>query len=169
MKIQVSELRTDRRWRATTGLSQEQFKKLLVGFKEAYWTIYNQSVKERQAYSRKDCTLPGEEELLLFTLFSLKSGLTYDLIGVVCGMDTSNVKRNQALGLKVLHHVLKMMGQAPKRNFLTVKEFEAYFSGVNDLIMDGTEQRIQRPTDSAIQKEYYSGKKNAYDKVDGDQ
>ena len=98
MKIQVSELRTNRRWRATTGLSQQQFEKLLVHFKKAYQAIYHKSVQERQASSRKDCTLASEEELLLFVLLSLKSGLTYDLIGVVCGMEAANAKRNQELG-----------------------------------------------------------------------
>jgi hypothetical protein len=169
MKIQVSDLRTERRWRAATGLSEEQFVKLLLGFKEAYRTLYHQSVKERQAVSRKKCTLPSEEELLLFTLFSLKSGLTYDLIGVVCGMEASNVKRNQALGLKVLLRAWEIAGHAPKRQFLTVKEFETYFSEVKELILDGTEQRIQRPTDRVTQKDFYSGKKNPYDKIDGDQ
>jgi len=39
--------------------------------------------------------IANEEELLLFTLFSLKSGLTYDVLGIVCGMNGSNAKRNQ--------------------------------------------------------------------------
>jgi hypothetical protein len=40
-------------------------------------------------------------ELLLFTLLSLKSGLTLDLLGLMCGMDGSNVKRNQLIGLEI--------------------------------------------------------------------
>ena len=43
-------------------------------------------------------SLQSEEELLYFTLFSLKCGLTYDLLGLVCGMDGSNAKRNQEIG-----------------------------------------------------------------------
>ena len=168
MKIQVSELRTNRRWRATTGLSQQQFEKLLVHFKKAYQAIYHKSVQERQASSRKDCTLASEEELLLFVLLSLKSGLTYDLIGVVCGMEAANAKRNLELGLGVLHKALTETGHAPKRKFLTVKEFEEYFQAIEELIIDGTEHRIQRPTDQITQKEGYSGKKNTYAQVDGD-
>jgi hypothetical protein len=51
-------------------------------------------------------TLTSEEELLFFTLFSLKAGFTYDLSGFVSGMDAANAKRNQQLGLDVLQHTL---------------------------------------------------------------
>jgi hypothetical protein len=51
------------------------------------------------------CSTPycinNKEELLLFTLLSLKSGLTLDLLGLMCGMDGSNVKRNQLIGLEI--------------------------------------------------------------------
>lgn len=39
------------------------------------------------------------------------------------------------------------------------EEFEAYFSDEDILIIDATEQRIVRPTDSIDQKDNYSGKK----------
>ena len=45
--------------------------------------------------------IKNEENLLLFTLFSLKSGLTYDVLGFVCGMNDSNAKRNQTVGLDI--------------------------------------------------------------------
>jgi hypothetical protein len=32
----------------------------------------------------------------------LKSGLTYDLLGLLCGMDMSNVQRNQEIGIRIL-------------------------------------------------------------------
>jgi hypothetical protein len=47
----------------------------------------------------------------------------------------------------------------PKRNLLTVKDFESFFKDEKDLIFDATEQRIQRPADYEQQKESYSGKK----------
>ena len=47
----------------------------------------------------------------------------------------------------------------PKRNLLTIKEFEEFFKDEKDLIIDATEQRIQRPSDNEMQKETYSGKK----------
>ena len=40
------------------------------------------------------------------TLFSLKSGLRYDVLGLVCGMDKSTAKRNQDVGLEILGKTL---------------------------------------------------------------
>jgi hypothetical protein len=90
---------------------------------------------------------------------SLKSGLTYDLLGLLCGMDASNAQRNQDTGLRVLQQTLKLTGDLPKRNFLNVEEFEAYFANTDTLIIDATEQRTVRPSEPTEQKSHYSGKK----------
>jgi len=47
----------------------------------------------------------------------------------------------------------------PKRSFDTVEEFQEYFNGHKKLILDGTEQRVQRPKNKEKQKTMYSGKK----------
>jgi hypothetical protein len=118
-------------------------------------------VAERQAGLEVTPHLPSEEELLLFTLFSLKSGLTYDVLGLVCGMDAANAKRNQELGLRVLEQALREAGCLPKRAFKDATEFAAYLEAEDTLIFDGTEQRMQRPSDQEAQKDHYSGKKSA--------
>ena len=97
-------------------------------------------------------------------LFSLKSGLTYDLLGLVCGMAASNAKRNQKTGVKVLQRIFQELGYAPKRNFMNINEFLEHFADTEELIIDATEQTIQRPSDKKNQQQYYSGKKNAYGK-----
>jgi len=56
-------------------------------------------------------------------LFSLKAGLTYDLLGLVSGMDAANAKRNQELGLRVLEHPLATAGCLPKREFKDAAEW----------------------------------------------
>ena len=85
--------------------------------------------------------------------------MTYDLLGVVAGMDASNAQRNQKVGVDVLKKTPANKGCLPKRNFLDVKDFEDYFAGDEELIVDATEQAMQRPIDPETQKEYYSGKK----------
>lgn len=165
MKIQLSDLTTERKWRAATGFNKQRFEKLLELFKKSYLKIYEKPVKERQVKTEIDYCLNSEEELLFFTLFSLKSGLTYDLLGLVCGMEASNAKRNQKTGLEVLQSTFKELGYAPKRKFLNINEFLEYFADTEELIIDATEQRIQRPSDKKSQKQYYSGKKNVYDKI----
>lgn len=85
--------------------------------------------------------------------------LTYDLLGFVTGMDASNAKRNQDLGVSILQSMLSAQGYAPVRSFNSVAEFEESFRKYDTLIIDGTEQRIQRPSEEGSQKDNYSGKK----------
>ncbi len=159
MNFSVNNLTTARKWRAATGLTAERFAQLLAHFKQAYFRLNGADITERGAVTPYEVALKAEEELLLFTLFSFKANLTYDLLGLVTGMDGSNAKRNQELGVAVLQEALTHTGYAPKREFATVAEFEAYFQEYETLVLDGTEQRRQRPGEKEAQKEYYSGKK----------
>ena len=161
MKLNIADLKTERQWRAATGMDSARFEQLLGLFRSSYPDRYGQSVAQRQAQSEVTASLRSEDELLLFTLFSLKAGLPYDLLGVVCGMDAANAKRNQALGLGVLEQALASVGCLPKRQFKDAAEFAQYLKQQKMLIFDGTEQRTQRPQDNALQKDYYSGKKKA--------
>jgi hypothetical protein len=161
MKLKISDLKTDRQWRAATGLDQARFDKLLVLFTASYFSSYGQSVADRQAELEVTPSWTSEEELLFFTLFSLKAGLTSDLLGLVCGMDAATAKRNQELGLRLLEQSLATAGCLPKREFKNAAEFAEYLKNEKNLIFDGTEQRRQRPNDDAAQKENYSGKKSA--------
>ena len=120
----------------------------------------------RQAELEVTPCLSSEAELLFFTLFSLKSGLTYDLIGLVCGFDGANPKRNQELGLQVLAQALKAADCLPRREFKNATEFATYLQQEETLIFDGTEQRIQRPGEHEAQKDFYSGKKMPHGQSD---
>lgn len=97
----------------------------------------------------------------LFTLFSLKAGLTYDLPGLVCGMDPANAKRNQQLGLHVLEATIAAVNCLPQRAFKDAAEFAEYLKNEATLIFDGVEQSTQRPSDDVARKDNYSGKKSA--------
>lgn len=163
MKISVLELTTDRKWRSATGLDQRRFEKLLVEFKKMYFEVYKQTFEERLLRETGNYyCINNEEELLLFTLLSLKSGLTLDLLGLMCGMDGSNVKKNQRIGLEILNKTYEHLGVAPKRNLLTVEEFDELFAEEEALIIDVTEQQVCRPCDGSYQKDYYSGKKKSH-------
>ena len=169
MKIKIADLKSDRDWRAATGYDKTRFEKLLVIFTASYLFLFGESVATRQAEIEVTPSLPSEEDLLLFTLFSLKSGLTYDLLGLVCGMNVSNAKRNQELGLQVLKHALETAACLPKREFKDAAEFAEYVKNEQSLIFDGTEQRMQRPGDDEVQKDHYSGKKKPYREISGSQ
>ena len=160
MKLHLADLKTERQWRAAIGFDQTRFDKLRVFFTASYRSLYGKLLADRQADIKVTSSLTSEAELLFFTLFSLKSGLTYDLLGSVCGMDASNAKRNQEIGLRVLEHALASSGSMPQRAFKNAKEFAEYLGAEETLIFDGVEQRMQRPGDDEAQKDHYSGKKS---------
>jgi hypothetical protein len=159
VKLTTSDLKQDRQWRATLGMSEKQFFILLEPFKKSYFDTYKEELSKRKVDVKIDYCIENEEELLLFTLFSLKSGLTYDVLGFVCGMNGSNAIRNQKIGLEILAKTLTELDVMPKRKLLKVKDFNDLFKEDKDLIFDATEQRVQRPVNYEQQKEFFSGKK----------
>lgn len=159
MKLSIVDLRTDRHWRSATGLDQKRFEKLLSLLPDAYEQIYGQSIEQRQAECPEQPTLSTYEDLLLFTLFSLKSALSFDLLGFTTGMDGSTAKRNQNIGLLVIKTALSQSGHIPKTHFDNAESFKAYFKDKGLVLIDATEQRTQRPEDPTYQEQLYSGKK----------
>jgi hypothetical protein len=159
MKLKITDLKTERHWRSNTGISKEKFYELLPEIALTYSTIFGKSISERTSASPNSPSLTTYEDLLFFTLFSLKTGLTYDVLGFVSGMDGSNAKRNQSIGIELLNKTLSRLGHLPKREFKDVEEFKHYFDTFKSITIDATENRIQRPKETAEQKENYSGKK----------
>ena len=159
MKLSTIDLHTDRHWRSATGLDQKRFDKLLALLPAAYLQIYGKSIQERHRDYPHEPTLNTYEDLLLFTLFSLKSGLSFDLLGFTTGMDGSTAKRNQDIGLEVLKTALSQSSHLPKTHFDNAESFKAYFADKGPVLIDATEQRTQRPTDKDYQQGMYSGKK----------
>lgn len=159
MKLSVKDLKTERHWRSATGYKVCQFKNLLTLFERTHFEMFGKTLPQKKADGPKESVINTAEELLLFTLFSLKSALTYDLLGFVTGMDGSTAKRNQDEGISILKSMLCEYEFAPVRTFETVEEFEKYFHKYDTLIIDGQEQPIQRPSEVDSQKDNYSGKK----------
>ena len=160
MKLQIADLTTERKWCATTGFTCGQFEKLLPFFTQSYLELYGQPIAQRHANLEITPSLQSETELLFFTLFSLKAGLTYDVLGFVSGMDASNAKRNQQLGLTVLERALGAAQCLPRRTFKDAADFAAYLQNEPTLIFDGLEQRMQRPYENEVQRDFFSGKKS---------
>ena len=159
MKLEISGLKTERQWRSNTGMDKSRFYMLLQHFSDSYKKIFGIDISERTSVARDKSILNTYEDLLLFTLFSLKSGMTYDCLGFACGMDGSNAKRNQSLGLEVLKLALSAAEAMPMRGFENPDDLKMALEGYGELIIDATEQRIQRPSCKERQKGTYSGKK----------
>ena len=165
MEHLLCRLKTDRHWRSSTGLSAFQFETLHTSFCATYLSLYEADLASRHLEMPEDYVFLNERELLFFTLFSLKSGLSYDLLGITCGMDSSTAHRSQSMGLRLLEATFSALGLMPKRSFSSVEEWQAYFDTSADLCIDVSEQRIQRPEDEPTQKANYSGKKSPYRKI----
>lgn len=161
MKLIIADIKDDRTWAAVTGMSKVNFDKLAPLFRASYLELHGKTVAQRQAALDIPPSLPSEEDLLFFTLFSLKTGLTYDALGFVSGMDRANAKRNQTLGLQVLQHTLQQAECLPERTFADAEAFAAALQDEPKLLIDGLEQRRQRPHEHEAQADCFSGKKNA--------
>lgn len=159
MNLNIESLKTDRQWRSSIGMPANKFWKLLGFFSLTYEEIHGENIEERTSKSPNSPSITTYQELLFFTLFSLKAGLSYDLLGFVSGMDGSNAKRNQTLGLTILKQTLINLSLLPKQKIDSVEEFKAYFAAEKNLILDATEQAVQRPKNKEEQADMYSGKK----------
>jgi len=67
MKLQSSDLKTDRQWRAATGMDKIRFYKLLDGFKKSYQEIHLDTLSDRLVESGVEYCIQTEEALLLDT------------------------------------------------------------------------------------------------------
>jgi hypothetical protein len=117
MKLQIADLTTERQWRATLGVDRARFEKLLAWFTASYRALFGPSVADRHAAREVTPSWESEQELLFFTLFSLKVGLTYAVLGFVSGRDAANAQRNQRLGLQVLEQALRTAHCRPNGRF----------------------------------------------------
>ena len=160
MKISVQDLKTPRQWRASVGCDAHHFEQLLVVFQTAYTALNQMQLADRMIIRPDGTCMKDEADLLFFTLFSCKSGLTYDVLGLVCGMDAATAKRRQDEGIAVLREALRLADCLPEREFQSPAELQRYFSKRRAVLLDATEFATQRPQEKEAQKARYSGKKN---------
>lgn len=160
MKISIHDLKTPRQWRSAVGCDAHQFEQLLSVFTQAYETIHGMQLHDRMILNPVGTSIKSETDLLFFTLFSCKSGLTYDVLGLVCGMDAATAKRRQDEGLAILREALRLADCLPEREFQSPAELQRYFSKRRAVLLDATEFATQRPQEKQAQKVRYSGKKN---------
>ena len=79
-------------------------------------------------------------------------------MGVEFGMHRSNAYRNVNRYMEGLKKALQKCHCIPSDSIGAMKK---KLKDVEVIIIDGTEQRKNRPKDAEKQKDYYSGKKNA--------
>jgi hypothetical protein len=159
MAISYKDIRNERQWKAMTGLSQQEFTFLSSTFDMAYEQINGIALQQGAANLGKEVVLSSYEDCLFFTLFELKTAQSFDCLGVLFSMDGSSAQRNFVKYLQVLELSLQQQGALPRRSFSSLSDFKKYVQGEEELIIDATELRTQRPADKDKQQQRYSGKK----------
>ena len=89
---------------------------------------------------------------LFYILLYLKIYPTFDVAGFLFDTDRSRTCRWVQQYLPVLEKTLGKTCDLPKRKIRSVEEFLKEFPEVKDVLIDGTEGRINRPTNPKNQK-----------------
>lgn len=146
-------LKTDRQYSASTGLTQEEFNNLYIEFETVYKTKANNSINGKPAF------FLDKREALFFILYYLKNYPTLEMLGLSFGTSDATVSNYIKYILPFLKKVLEQKKVLASRVFKTEEEFKKTFEAVEDIYIDGTEIPIERSSNYETQKESYSGKK----------
>lgn len=158
---------TKRRFLALTGITVNEFEKLLPAFERAYERKYptNKTVegkeRQRKVGGGAESELNNNEEKLLLGLVYQKSYPLQELIGVVFELSQSRVNYWLHRILPVLKEALDELGLLPEREGVKFARHERGRGKKAPLIIDGVDRRRQRPKDKEKQKLHYSGKKKS--------
>ena len=160
MSLSYKNIRTTRQWRSATGLTENQFHDLILLFKNSYERLYGKSIEQRGKDNPNSAIFNSYEELLFFGLYSFKSGLTLDLLALSFDMSLSNASQYQKLFIQVLEKSFIHSGHLPKRTFENQTDLKEQLLNQVAVLLDVTEQPIQRAVNQKEQKKDYSGKKS---------
>lgn len=154
----------EREHQAVYGLDQQSLRRLVELCEFGYISLNGVSYDQMLADNPKgaDAKLRSIKDLICYTLIVLKSGITFDFAGYLVKFDRSRAHRQFTQGIQLLHYTLDEENYLPTRFFESPLDFDQYFDKEQVLIIDATEQRLQRPQDQEYQKEAYSGKKKTH-------
>src|SRR3977135_2300647 len=148
-----------REFLAATGLTHEEFARVLPAFAAAYAVRYppdktwEGKVRQRQRGGGAQGVLPQMADKLLVILVYQKTNPLQTMHGLQ--FDLSQPQTNYWVHhlLPVLQHALAALGMAPERDASRVATSPLALEGAPDMAIDGTERRRQRPTNSAHKQE----------------
>ncbi len=151
-----------------TGLSVEQFN-LLAEAAEVRITGYTQSKLRLRAIGGGRKAELGVEAQVLVVLMYYRLYLTQILLGYLFNLDDSNVSRLITKLRPVLLEVLPLpahetvlFGQVKKKRISSLEELLEKHPEFKEVLIDATEQEIQKPKDKQKRKDKYSGKKKRH-------
>jgi len=157
--------KTKRRFLALTGLTVNEFEKLLPAFERTYERKYpsNKTVdgkeRQRKVGGGGESELKSYEDKLLLALVYQKSYPLQELIGLVFDLSQGRVNYWLHRLLPVLKDTLNELDLLPERDGAKFARHERGRGKKAPLIIDGVDRRRQRPKDEEKQQLHYSGKK----------
>lgn len=157
-----------REFLAATGLTQEEFEILLPNFLAAYEKLYPQNftvageVRQRGNGAGRKGSLAKFADRLLFILVYQKTNPLQTMHGLQFSLSQPQTNFWIHRLLPVLQETLSAIGMQPERDAALVACLVETTKGGANLAIDGTERRLQRPTDPIKQRQQYSGKKKAH-------
>jgi hypothetical protein len=150
-------LRTDKQYKAATGLCIAKFDTLYEHFSQLYIP------KTGNLYSKHNTpVLTDKREALFFILHYYKSYPTLQNLALYFGFSEFSASHYLDLLKPVLKASLERNASVKKDVFTTQTAFDEAFAGVEEVFIDVTEVGIERPQNRQVQQAKYSGKKKAY-------
>ena len=135
---------------AFTGLRASEYAELLDAFSKACaklrdeHTISGDARKRKPGAGRKPI-LAKEEDQLLFILFYLKTYPLQEVMSELFDMPTASVNEWIHRLLPIVHQALDDLGVLPERDAHKFAEQQTERPTGQDIVIDGTERRRQRP------------------------
>ena len=151
-------------FQSQTGFSLECFQSFYPHFErqwENYNTHYTHAGKERIRPLReyKNHVFEDTQSMLVFILFYLKTNCLQETQAAMFGMSQPQANIWIHLLKTILLKALNTAKCFPCRDFDSLQKL---LQQNQDILLDGSERPIPRPADNEVQKEFYSGKKNAH-------
>lgn len=159
MPVHHKDIRNKRQWRAAIGLDEKQFNDLSELLGKTYESFHGTTISEEIKGYANEAFFKSYKDILFFTLFSLKSDLTYDVLALCFNISRSVAFEKQAMGVRLLQMTLQQNGYMPHRSFKDFTDLQKQLDEYDELLIDATEQHRQRPVNEEEQKDNYSGKK----------
>lgn len=162
-----------------SGLNVAQFDHLMRQIRPSLANFHQHRLsrpdRQRQVGGGAQFCLAAEDQLLLALCWA-RLYLTNELLGYLFGLDASNISRNRRLLWPLLSEHLPVPAQprreaagrapeqAPKRRkkIGTLEELFEQYPELREVIVDATEQPVQRPSKKRTQKKHYSRKKKRH-------
>lgn len=150
-----SNLRTERDYTSSTGLTKSEFDIIATDFCELYQVAKHQFPEN----FGNEPAFPDGKELLFMLLYYKKTALTFDLLGLSFGVVRSTAHNYIEAAKIILKAILDRRKLIPVRFFKNETDVQEFFKGIPDLMIDAVERQMQRPGNQEEQKSAYSVKK----------